>query len=181
MSIYRAAMSLLDQMDVEKITVRAIAKEAGVSVGTFYIYYETKMDVFEEAYDMMDQYFETVVAKNMPEGSTKEKLEYYFEQYRYYNLERTPIKLINLLTKYTSGKKLTNYGYGIQHVLKRIVEQGKESGEIASEESAEEITMFMLTCMRGCFRHWVITGNTIDINKMSRSFVPKVIGVYVKD
>lgn len=180
-SIYRTAMSLLERMDVEKITVRAIAKEAGISVGTFYIYYETKMDVFEDAYDLMDQYFETVVKKNMPEGSTREKLEYYFDQYRYYNLERTPIKLINLLTKYTSGKKLTNYGYGIQHVLKQIIEEGKSSGEIVSEESAEEIVLFLLTCMRGCFRHWVITGNVVDINTMSKSYASKVIGVYVKD
>lgn len=178
MSIYRAAMSLLDQMDVEKITVRAIAKEANISVGTFYIYYETKMDVFEEAYFMMDQYFETTVAKNVPEGSIREKLEYYFEQYRYYNMERTSIKLFNLLTKYSRGKSLANFGYGIQHVLKQIIEEGKASGEIASEESAEEITLFLLTCMRGCFRHWVITGNTADINKMSRSYASKLIGIY---
>ena len=44
--LFEAAVSLLAEKDFEQITIRDIVAKAHVSIGTFYNYYSTKMEVF---------------------------------------------------------------------------------------------------------------------------------------
>ena len=43
--LFEAAVSLLAEKDFEQITIRDIVAKAHVSIGTFYNYYSTKMDL----------------------------------------------------------------------------------------------------------------------------------------
>ena len=60
--LFEAAVSLLAEKDFEQITIRDIVAKAHVSIGTFYNYYSTKMEVFYETYRVADHYFSEVVA-----------------------------------------------------------------------------------------------------------------------
>ncbi len=179
LGIFQAALSLLNTKDIDDITIRGIAKAAGVSTGTFYYYYKTKFDVFNDSYQFMDDYFENVVAASLPETGAWDRLTYFFQQYHYYNTERTPFKLYKLLTTYAYNQYPAKFGYGMQRVLKSIVADAQKSGEIDGTETPEEIVHFLLTCMRGCYRHWVITDNTCDIGRMAQSFVGKLLSIYL--
>ena len=55
--LFEAAVSLLAEKDFEQITIRDIVAKAHVSIGTFYNYYSTKMEVFYETYRVADHYF----------------------------------------------------------------------------------------------------------------------------
>ena len=46
LNIFQAALELLEQTDFESITVRDIVRKAGVSVGSFYNAYSSKLEVF---------------------------------------------------------------------------------------------------------------------------------------
>ena len=52
--LFEAAVSLLAEKDFEQITIRDIVAKAHVSIGTFYNYYSTKMEVFYETYRVAD-------------------------------------------------------------------------------------------------------------------------------
>jgi AcrR family transcriptional regulator len=176
--IFQSALTLLNTKEIEAITIRDIAKEAGVSIGTFYYYYKTKFDVYNEAYKIQDDYFETTVSVNLPEGGTYEKLKYFFAEYSDYNVVRTPFKLYKLLVKFANPRYEKNYSYGMQRILNSIIRDGLQSGEIVSDETSNEITNFLLTCVRGCFRQWAVLDGSYDINEESRRFVDKLLIVY---
>ena len=44
--LFNAAVDLLSERDFDDITIRDIVARANVSIGTFYNYYSTKMEVF---------------------------------------------------------------------------------------------------------------------------------------
>lgn len=183
MNIFQAALSLLNtqEQELENITIRGIAKEAGVSIGTFYYYYETKYDVFLDSHKFLDDFFETEVRGNLDGKNAWEQLNYFFEQYHYYNVRKTPYKLyVALTTALSNSRHSAMYEYGLQHVLTSIVNAALQRGEIISDESAEEIVFFMLTCVRGFYRQWVVTDRGFDIDKTMPGFVRKVLNVYIQ-
>lgn len=55
--VFNTALKLLEHKDFEDIKIRDIVSEAGVSIGTFYNYFSTKLDVFYETYTLADDYF----------------------------------------------------------------------------------------------------------------------------
>ena len=178
-SIYHAALRLLNEHEIEDITIRSIAKEAGISVGSFYYYYKTKFDVYLDAYYFMDHYFENVVSSNLPDSSTWDQLMYYFDQYHYYNMERTPFKLYKLLVFYASPSHQQRMNYGFFRVLNDIVVSGQKRGEMTAKEPAEEITLFLLNSMRGIYRHWMLMDGQYDIDKMYRVTACKLLSIYM--
>lgn len=52
-----ALLTLLEQKDLEYITVKEICRQAGVNRSTFYLHYETISDLVEEALEMINQRF----------------------------------------------------------------------------------------------------------------------------
>ena len=54
-SILRAAVKIFTQKGYNQTTVKDIVEEAGVSVGTFYLYFTSKEDIFEKLFDIASQ------------------------------------------------------------------------------------------------------------------------------
>ena len=178
--LFQAALALLNDNEVEDITIRAIAKKADVSIGTFYYYYKTKYDVFYDSHQFMDYYFENVVATMLPDSGAWNQLQYFFQQYHYYNTQRTPFKLYRLiLTHDIEANHNMKLSYGMQRVLFSIIDNARKNKEITSTETTEEIGLFFLTCMRSCYRHWAVNDNRCDIVKMSHDMIIKLLSIYL--
>lgn len=62
-----------------------ISKQAGVSVGTYYYYFESKFDLFSEIYKRADDYFINEVAGKLKAEDSKGKIVEYFQKYAEYN------------------------------------------------------------------------------------------------
>ena len=52
-----ALLALLEEKDLEYITVKEICRQAGVNRSTFYLHYETVADLVNETLEMIDQIF----------------------------------------------------------------------------------------------------------------------------
>ena len=52
-----ALIALLEQKDLEYITVKEICRQAGVNRSTFYLHYETISDLVNETIEMINQRF----------------------------------------------------------------------------------------------------------------------------
>lgn len=52
-----ALIALLEEKDLEYITVKEICRQAGVNRSTFYLHYETIADLVEEALEMINRRF----------------------------------------------------------------------------------------------------------------------------
>lgn len=87
--LFEAAVSLLAEKDFEQITIRDIVAKAHVSIGTFYNYYSTKMEVFYETYRVADHYFSEVVAPALTQGTVYERILAFFDYYAHYNSDLT--------------------------------------------------------------------------------------------
>ena len=79
-----ALLLLLEQKDIDDITVKEICKKAGVNRSTFYLHYETIYDLLAESLEMLNERFQkpflNMVSKPI-EHSTKEEVMFIKEEF----------------------------------------------------------------------------------------------------
>ncbi len=169
--IFDCALKLLMERGYENITIRDIVTAANVSIGSFYHYYSSKLDVYLETYSIADHYFETVVVAELEGKSFDEKFSLYFRHYAMYSSSVTSIALTKLL--YTSDNKCFERGSkaGMHRVLVELMQEGLDSGRIVSSACAEELAEFYLISVRGLVYNWCTRDGEYDLVEATARYV----------
>lgn len=154
--LFDAAYSLLQEKDFKDITINEIVSRAGVAPGTFYLYYESKLDVYYQTYVLSDAYFLEVVAPLVKEGSTRERLLRYFSSYAYYNAVHSNIKLTRLLYN-GENRNFLRQCAGMYTILHDIVSYGLAAGELDRALTADAHCSLLMDLARGLVYRWCIS------------------------
>lgn len=151
------ACRLFQERDYTQVTIAEIAEKAGVSVGNFYNYYDSKEDI------IMQKHIEF-----------NEQVEQKFSRQKFNNNLDALRSLIRLqiLSAHNAGSKIMAQSIRIQlltqgkHVLeddryfnrhvKRLVEQAIENEELTKSCDAEELTQILLRQSRGLILDWAM-------------------------
>ncbi|BCN31158.1 TetR/AcrR family transcriptional regulator [Anaeromicropila herbilytica] len=177
--LYQVAIELLEKEGFEKLKVEDVCKAAGVSIGSFYNYFSSKYDILSEIFIRADQYFEEEVKDSIKEGSTLDKILEYFDYYAKYN-QNVGIDIMKQL--YTSNNKIfTQKGRYMQELLKQIISDGQETGEISTTSSPEEICEFLFIAARGVAYDWCIHDGEYNIEEYMHQYMMKLIVIFKKN
>lgn len=167
--IYECGVKLIRKHGFDKVTVEQIAKEAGVSVGTYYYYFETKYDLFSEMFKRADNYFLTEVVGKLKAESCKERIVEFFERYAEFNC----LDGVDMVKKlYTSDNKMfITKGREMQNILQTIIEEGQETGELSKVQASSEITRILFIGARGIVYEWCLYDGTIDLKEEMKKII----------
>lgn len=176
--LFYAANMLLSEKDYETITIRDIISRAEVSIGTFYHYFTTKMDVFYETFRLADQYFEDVVAPSLTQPTAYQQILAFFDHYVDYSCVRTNPRLIHLLYNPQNSHFNRDSGSGIMGTLVQVIQRGKDSGEITTEDSAVQIAEYLMITLRGLVYNWVTMERSYDLAGMMNWYLQRLLKAY---
>lgn len=175
--IYRCGVKLMRKHGFDNITVEQISKQAGVSVGTYYYYFESKFDLFSEIYKRADEYFLKEVVGELKAEDLKGKIVEYFGKYAEYNLA-DGIDMVKKL--YTADNKMfITKGRDMQNVLQAIIEEGQKKGEIIESESAAEITRILFITARGVVYNWCLNDGEIDLKDEMNKIMSRMVDGFI--
>jgi AcrR family transcriptional regulator len=174
--LFDCAHELLKEKAFNDISVRDIAEKAGVSVGAFYLYFPSKLDVFYQTYAIADQFFEREVVPKIASGKAKERIFAFFGVYAEYNSEVSGLRLAKIL--YNSDNKYFNRNSktGMLPILSSIIEDGMSNGEIKSSYSHEKLAQYMMIAARGCVYHWC----SVDGDFLLKDEMLEIIGLMLE-
>ena len=175
--IYNCGVKLMRKHGFDNITVEQISKQAGVSVGTYYYYFESKFDLFSEIYKRADDYFINEVAGKLKAEDSKGKIVEYFGKYAEYNCS-DGIDMVKKL--YTSDNKMfITKGRNMQNVLQAVIEDGQQKGEISESESAAEITRMLFIAARGVVYNWCLNDGEIDLKDEMNKIMSRMVDGFI--
>ncbi len=159
--IYKCGEKLIQKYGFDAVTVEQIAKKAGVSVGTYYYYYESKMDLLREAFNKADKYFLEEVECKLTETVCKKRIVEFFDIYADYTLKDG----IDVIKKfYTSENKMFIVdGRGMQNVLTNIIRAGQKNNEISNDSVPETLTKMLFVVARGIIFDWCLYDGKTDL------------------
>ncbi|MBS7525579.1 TetR/AcrR family transcriptional regulator [Fusibacter paucivorans] len=171
--IYECGVKLMHEKGFGEITISEIAKEAGISVGTYYYYFDSKTDLFKEIFSRVDDFFMTWVKEPMQSDSYSERIISFFEHYAKL-VEDDGITTIRKL--YTPENKMfTVEGQFMQNVLKEVIEEGQRSGELNTLYSAQRYTNYLFVVGRGIVFEWCLRDGKFDLKQQFRTIISLVV------
>ncbi len=167
--IYAAAIELMDRKGFENITVADISRKAGVSVGAFYHYFDSKNDILAEIFRKADDYFSTEVVAGLKGDSIFEKLVEYFDYYAKFNVAtgaETTQQIFSPKLKF-----FVKEGRPMLTILQDLILQGQERKEIRADTGPEELARLLFVMARGIVFEWSLYDGHYDLELAMRKYM----------
>ncbi len=174
--IYNTAIRLFKQHGYEQVSVSQIAKAANVGIGTFYHYYESKIELFMKIFVNVEDYFAEfkTLDYNLP---VEDIIQRYFYQYAKLN-EAAGIEVIQNLANPQNRKSLDG-NQDFELILTSIFKKYQELGKIKNNESAEEICDLFFISARGVMFDWCIKHGKYDLAEKTQFVMERLLSIYL--
>ena len=174
--IIDAAWKLFYRQGYDDTTVEEIIEESGTSRGSFYHYFQGKDDLLSTLADVFDQKYEALMATIDPEMDR-------FDQLMYLNRElfamiENSISLDLVARLYSSqlvtrgDKSLMDHNRIYYRLLRQIVLQGQERGELRGDVTVNEMVRAYALCERALIYDWCLSGGDYSLTQYSRTMMP---------
>jgi AcrR family transcriptional regulator len=175
--IFDTAIRLMKRDGYENTGINAICREAGVSIGAFYHYFESKQSILSELYSRADHFFESHAASWVLSHDPVERIKEYMALYIHFvHLEgvdmcRNLYKPENKLFVIQDRLMLT--------LLEDIIRRGQEKGKISKKFTPSQWVNFVFLVLRGLAFDWVLRSGEYEIEEYAKSHI-ECVGNYLR-
>lgn len=182
--IVDAAWKLFYEQGFENTTVEEIIALSATSKGSFYHYFGSKDDLLGSLAYLFDEKYEELAARGFGDRSAPEALLYLNRELFSMIENRIDISLLSRLlsTQLTvsGGKQLLDRNRVYFKLLRRIVGEGQERGEITGGLSADEIVRLYAMTERGLLYDWCLRGGDYSLVDWGAKTLPLLVRSFEK-
>lgn len=171
-----AARKLLYDKDFSETTVADIAKEAGVAVGSFYVYFKRKEDIVEVLEDY-DFYHLAQIVNGMTEKGILDRLAYYCHEFMKgiedYGLEITRQWIRNNVAPQRMrhhDEDITKYTFDVR-TLQSILQEGVTCGLLKAETPVDDLALFINAELYGLMLAWCMSNGAVVGSERTETLV----------
>jgi AcrR family transcriptional regulator len=176
--LFDSAVVLMDDHGYDNVTIEDISNKAGVSVGAFYHYYNSKSDIIAELYVKIDEYFKAEVAPRLGDD-VSENIQTFLECYADYN-SKQGYEHVRLLFE-TQTRLFVDKKRYMYVLFKQILERGRDAGQLTKRYSIEYIEDYLLVLARGVIFDWIIHEGIFDLKERTVSYVNMLELIFRED
>ena len=152
--IIESVIPLIGSVPFEQLSVNEICAAAGISVGSFYHYFEKKSDLLVGLLSLIDEYLAENVYPILAEGDSLSKLRRFAHEWAVYvenhSLERS--KLISSVEP--SNTDLSGQKRSCVVFLENIFAEGQRDGSIICSKSPQQLAELYLLALRAVTTDW---------------------------
>lgn len=181
--LFETAIELIKEKGYDSVTISQICEKAGVAKGTFYVHYKSKEDIIKESYySDMSQFvlkqYQSLIShdKNM---SIKDKIEkFLISELMFTNhvgYVMTCRAYVTNLTECISEDSKHFERRGFAKDLKMLILQGVEQKIFETEQTEEEIFLYLESFVRGLMASWCFSNAEFDIVKKGKKYIDEIL------
>ena len=171
--IYTSAIELMEENGFGNFTIEDISKRAGVSVGAFYHYFDSKNDILAEIFYRADDYFSTHVTNSLNNKSIPEQIIEYFDHYAKFNVDcgvETTQQIFNPKIKF-----FIEEGRPMLEMLENLIRKGQEKNDIRVDTDPKELVSYLLCMARGVVFDWSLYDGNYDLEARMHKFIEIIV------
>ena len=178
--IIQAAWDLFSRQGYDDTTVEEIIAASGTSRGSFYHYFEGKDALLSSLSYLFDRKYEELFPNLDPDTDR-------FEQLMYLNRElfamiENSVSLDLLARLYSSqlitrgDKHLMDHNRTYYKLLRRIVLEGQERGELRGDVTVSEMVRVYALCERALIYDWCLSEGDYSLLQYGKTMMPMFFG-----
>lgn len=172
--LHQTAMRLIDQLGYEEATIQRICRECGVSVGTFYNYYDSKEAIVTEVSKKNDELYDQIVRNGLTETDTESYIRAYFRYYADLNVQAGT----NLYTRTTRKKTIDMRQEQIRPmytILEEFLRERQKEHIVRDDMHAVTMVHQLFTVVRAVVLDWCICDGKYDLHREVQDFLTPYI------
>ncbi len=167
--LFQAAMALFDQKGYDNTTVAEIARKAGVSKGTFFTHFPAKDAVFSAIGNILAEYMQEIVETGLAEKqSTRHILleligmaDAWCEE----NKKLIGQVMVSGMYHAAMGTRSTSNRLAVTDMLRRMLEAGKQKGDIAAVVASEDAARMLVGLFFSMMFDWIHDGGAWSLKE----------------
>lgn len=177
-----AAWKLFYEQGYDNTTVEEIIAESGTSKGSFYHYFEGKDSLLSSLSYLFDEKYEELMRDINPQMNSFDKL--IFLNSELFGMIENGIatdllaKLISTQLVTKGEKHLLDRNRTYYRVIREIILDGQQKGEITSEFSVNEIVKTYAMLERALMYDWCICNGEYSLRRYSAQMMPMLLSQY---
>ena len=174
--IIDSAWKLFHEKGFGDTTINDIIREADISKGTFYYYFNSKDDLLGTLSEVLDREYERLEGEE-PEGlSCFDKLiwlNYEVHSFMEKNIDyRLLAYLYSAQIVKESFSALLNRNRYYYRYVERLMEQGQKNGELTDEMPVSEMVRYFSMGERALVTEWCMNNGTFSLGEFSKRIFP---------
>ena len=168
--LINSAIRLWKENGFDSVSINEICKDCGITKGGFYHYFSSKASLLHDCFLYICDTANNESIKNaVLEESCIEKIWILLEKYDNAAIELGP-DLIRIMisnseeeTPDTKDNNISFIDPDTYSLMLAICHRGQETGEIRTDESAEQLIDYLLTSMTGLLLYWGASNKRFDL------------------
>lgn len=177
--IVKAAWKLFYEQGYDDTTVDEIISESKTSKGSFYHYFDGKDSLLSSLSYIFDEKYEELRDTLDDSMNSYDKLLYMNQVL--FGMIDNQINIDLLARLYstqliTKGEKhMLDYNREYYKLLRKVISEGQERGEITTDKSVNDIVKLYAMCERGLMYDWCIRNGEYSLQKYSAEVMPMIL------
>jgi TetR/AcrR family transcriptional regulator, fatty acid metabolism regulator protein len=174
--VYKMALKLFRAKGFDVVTVDEICKKAGVSKGTFYVYYESKEQVIYDLFLKHDKMYDDFVASELASVANPiEKLIRLGNKALEYTMD-WGIDIMQITYRARSSFNKHDPAFlsekrSLNKIVPVLVADAQRQGLIRDDMSADDIADIMIRSVDGVVHKWCLVNGGLDlVNECNKMF-----------
>jgi AcrR family transcriptional regulator len=183
--IVSAAWKLFYEQGYEETTIEEIIALSHTSKGSFYHYFDGKDSRLGTLSILFDEKYEELEDTLDPQKSTMDTLLYLNDELFGMIENSIPMELLTKLLSTqltTNGEKhLMDHNRTYYKLLRRLIVEGQEKGDLSTEFSAGEMVKLYALCERALLYDWCLCGGEYSLRQYSLRMMPLFLSGFRKE
>ena len=177
--IIDAAWKLFYEQGFENTTVDEIIIESKTSKGSFYHYFRSKEDLLGSLADLFDEKYISL-AENLNWEQSRFEILLYLNRELFEMVEnRIDMNLLKRMyaAQLTAQgeKQLLDYNRVYYKLLRKIMIEGQERGELTKDKSVSELVRFYAFCERAVLYDWCLYNGEYSLKTYAQNSMPSLL------
>lgn len=181
--IVSAAWQLFYEQGYEHTTVEEIIESSQTSKGSFYHYFDGKDALLSTLSDLFDEKYEALQETMDPTMPAMEKL-LFLNSELFRMIENTVsmdlmARLLSTQLVTTGSKHLLDHRRTYYRLLRKIITQGQESGQLSTRQSVSEMVKLYALCERALMYDWCLCGGEYSLRDYAAQILPDFLSSFL--
>lgn len=175
--IFDVALSLMNQIGYDNITVRMICTEAGISTGMFYQHFDSKEDILAFYYDKAQEDFEVAINQQIEGMPLPQQLVEFYTWVCQFTARLGVDFCRNFFSSKNKRMNTNLFHNKMIEMTNRCIEAACSNGfELSAGRTPYSVSKDLCVIVKGIIFDWSAHDGSYDMAEFSRNLLSRCIG-----